>query len=93
MKVKRESEVTKSCPTLSDPMDYSSPGSFVHGFSRQEDYREFKKQSVFTAEKVGHHSFSYFRLITHTLGSVFRSIGLALALPPELPALCEFMMG
>ena len=25
-----------SCPTLSDPMDCSLPGSFVHGFSRQE---------------------------------------------------------
>ena len=26
-----ESEVAQSCPTLSDPMDYSLPGSFVHG--------------------------------------------------------------
>ena len=25
-----ESEVTQSCPTLSDPMDYSPPGSSVH---------------------------------------------------------------
>ena len=31
MKVKSESEVTQSCPTLSDPMDWSLPGSFVHG--------------------------------------------------------------
>ena len=30
MKVKRESEVTQSCPTLSDPMDCSLPGSSVH---------------------------------------------------------------
>ena len=36
MKVKIESEVTQSCPTLSDPMDCSLPGSSVHGFSRQE---------------------------------------------------------
>ena len=36
MKVKSESEVTQSCPTLSDPMDCSLPGSSVHGFSRQE---------------------------------------------------------
>ena len=27
MKVKSESEVTQSCPTLSDPMDCSPPGS------------------------------------------------------------------
>ena len=31
MKVKSESEVAQSCPTLSDPMDSSPPGSSVHG--------------------------------------------------------------
>ena len=32
MKVKSEREViAQSCPTLSDPMDYSLPGSSVHG--------------------------------------------------------------
>ena len=31
MKVKIESEVAQSCPTLSDPMDCSLPGSFIHG--------------------------------------------------------------
>ena len=31
MKVKSQSEVTQSYPTLSDPMDYSLPGSSVHG--------------------------------------------------------------
>ena len=31
MKLKSESEVTQSCPTLSDPMDCSPPGSSVHG--------------------------------------------------------------
>ena len=30
MKVKRESEVIQSCPTLSDPMDCSLPGSSAH---------------------------------------------------------------
>ena len=30
MKGKRESEVPQSCPTLSDPMDCSLPGSSVH---------------------------------------------------------------
>ena len=29
--VKSESEVAQSCPTLSDPMDLSPPGSSVHG--------------------------------------------------------------
>ena len=31
MKVKSESEVAQSCPTLSDPMVCSLPGSSVHG--------------------------------------------------------------
>ena len=31
MKVKSESEVAQSCLTLSNPMDYSLPGTSVHG--------------------------------------------------------------
>ena len=31
MKVESESEVDQSCPTLSDPMDCSLPGSSAHG--------------------------------------------------------------
>ena len=31
MKVKSESEAAQSCLTLSDPMDYSPPGSSIHG--------------------------------------------------------------
>ena len=31
MKVKSEKEVAQSFPTLRDPMDYSLPGSSIHG--------------------------------------------------------------
>ena len=31
MKVKSEREVAEPCPTLRDPMDFSPPGSCVHG--------------------------------------------------------------
>ena len=31
MKMKSESEIAQSCLTLSDPMDYSLPGSSSHG--------------------------------------------------------------
>ena len=31
MKMKSESEVAQSCPTLHDPMDCSLPGPSVHG--------------------------------------------------------------
>ena len=36
MKVKSESEVAQSCPTLSDPMDGSPQAPPSMGFSRQE---------------------------------------------------------
>ena len=38
MKVKSESEVAQSCLTLSDPMDYSLPGSSIHGISSNMEY-------------------------------------------------------
>jgi len=34
MKVKSESEVAQSCPTLSNPMDCSPPGPSIHGISQ-----------------------------------------------------------
>ena len=34
MKVKTESEVAQSYPTVRDPMDYGPPGSSVHGISQ-----------------------------------------------------------
>ena len=36
VKVKSESEVAQSCPTLGDPMDCSPPGSSVHGVFQEE---------------------------------------------------------
>ena len=36
MKVKSESEVAQSCPTPSDPMDRSPPGSSTHGIFQEE---------------------------------------------------------
>ena len=35
MKVKSENEVTQSCPTPSDPMDCSLPGSSIDGISQE----------------------------------------------------------
>ena len=31
MEVKSESEIAQSCPTPNNPMDYSLPGSSIHG--------------------------------------------------------------
>ena len=50
VKVKSEREVAQSCPTLSDPMDCSLPGSSVHGiFQAKQLYCNLKSQ---TAEQV-----------------------------------------
>ena len=59
MQVKSESEGAQSCPTLSDPMDCSLPGSSIHGifqagvlewgaiaFSEQNTTEELKQQKV-----------------------------------------------
>ena len=40
LKVRSESEVAQSCPTLSDAMDYCLPGSSVHGIFLQEYWSE-----------------------------------------------------
>ena len=37
-KMKSESEVAQSCQTPSDPMDWSLPGSSVHGLFQAEEY-------------------------------------------------------
>ena len=37
-KVKIESEVAQSCWTLSDPMDWSLPGSSIHGIFQAKEY-------------------------------------------------------
>ena len=42
-KVKSESEVAQLCPTPSDPMDCSPPGSSIHGIFRQCPIPGFKK--------------------------------------------------
>ena len=51
MNVKSESEVAQSCPTPSDPMDCSPPGSSVHGISRQEHWSGVPLPSPLTKEQ------------------------------------------
>ena len=51
MKVKSESEVAQSCPTPSDPMDCSPPGSSIHGIFHTRVLEQgaiaFSNKSVF----------------------------------------------
>ena len=54
MKVKSESEVTQSCPTLHDPMDCSPPGSSVHEIS-QARVLEWGA-TAFSGSNLAHHN-------------------------------------
>ena len=51
MKVKSESEVTQSCPTLSDPMNCGPPDSSAHGIfqARVLEWRAI----AFSNQKLG----------------------------------------
>ena len=52
MKVKSESEVAQSCPTLNDPMDCSPPGSSVHGIFQVPLSMEISRQECWRREWV-----------------------------------------
>ena len=54
MQVKSESEVTESCPTLSDPMDCSLPGSSIHGIlqARILEWDAIAFSGIFTEPKL-----------------------------------------
>ena len=70
-KVKSESEVTQSCPTLRDPMDCSLPGSSVHGIFQarilewvaiafsNNNLRERWRLSEVSSEKLWHLELSH----------------------------------
>ena len=51
MQVKSESEVAQSCPTLSDPMDCSLPGSSVHGIFQARVWSGLPLPSPFVIRK------------------------------------------
>jgi len=52
MEVKSESEVTQSCPTLSDPMDCSLPGFSIHGIF-QARVLEWGSIKMLVEDKLG----------------------------------------
>ena len=68
MKVKIQSEVDQSCPTLSDPMDCSLPGSSVHGIF-QARVLEWGAIAFSTPALAGR--FFFFFLMTSATWEVF----------------------
>ena len=63
MKVKSEKEVAQSCPTPSDPMDYSLPGSSIHGIFQARVlewgaiavYETAKETLMYRTDREEHH--------------------------------------
>ena len=59
MKVKSEREVAQSCPTLSNPMDYSLQGSSAHGIFQARVLEwgaiAFSKLTYLEEAKSGNH--------------------------------------
>ena len=64
IKVKSESEVTELCPTPSNPMDCSLPGSSVHGIFQARVLEwvaiAFSVKSLYTRLNTGKHSYGVF---------------------------------
>ena len=71
MKGKSESEVTQSCPTLSDPMDCSPPGSSVHGIfqARVLEWGAIAFSSIYVS--IRYLSFSFWLTSLCIIGSRF----------------------
>ena len=64
MKVKSESEVSQSCPTLSDPMDCSPQGSSVHGIFQARVLEYLEKGAIAFSTSEASVSFNYFVTVT-----------------------------
>ena len=66
MKVKSEREVAQSCPTHSDPVDCSLPGSSVHGIYQAR----VLESGAIAFSKEGRGGGKKERLSMHRLGAV-----------------------
>ena len=77
-KVKSESEVTQSCPTLSDPMDCSPPGSSTHGIfqARVLEWGAIAVCHNFSSEEQASFNFQAVVSICHDFGAQEKSLSL-----------------
>ena len=91
MKVKSESEVAQSCPTLSNPMDGSLPGSSVHGIfqARVLEWGAIAfSASLITLFKSGSHLLLSILILYH-LHSIFNYMNIPLITHMLTVSLCR----
>ena len=81
MKVKSESEVAQSCPTLSDPMDCSLPGSSVCGIfqARVLEWGAIAFSKIISAIMICSFFSPFFLCLGTSGGSLFAKLCLTLA--------------
>ena len=72
MKVKSESEVAQSCPTLSNPLDCSLPGSSVHGIFQA---RVLEWGAIAFSDKLHYTLTNYITRPLYTNDSVWEGMG------------------
>ena len=82
MKVNSESEVAQSCPTLSNPIDCSPPGSSIHGIFQARVLEwgaiAFTADSTYVTSIIHMHRFSEIAIksieVVRVLSIKFRSV-------------------
>ena len=90
MKEKSESEVAQSCPTLSDPMDCSPPGSCIHGIFQAKYWSGVPLPSPEEISSLSHFLFSFISL-HWSLRKAFLSLILVLRLRSKLEVPFPFL--
>ena len=76
MKVKSESEVGQSCPTLSDPMDCSPSVSSIHGIFQAKvlEWVAIDTNIIFTNQCMGTEGSHYLDKFRNIKGNIFNGI-------------------
>ena len=93
MKVKSENEVAQSCPTPSDPMDCSPPGSSVHGIfqARILEWGAIAQTDKVSPYVVGPFSLFFFYTIGQLLQRMERVASLISSLSYQISRLDGFL--
>ena len=72
MKVKSESEVTQSCPTLCDPMDCSLPRSSVHGVFQARVLEWGAIMNINNSDSIRYHLLSTCHVLTKGVQAFYK---------------------
>ena len=86
MKVKSESKVAQTCPTLSDPMDCSLPGSSIHGI-----FQASVLEWTAIALSIYMHTYIYMCIYIHICVCIYIYVYQFISVTHSCPTLCDPM--